>query len=95
MPPAIAASATPEERVTRAQRFMDASRWADAVDAVGTAPFAATANGCRLAYVKGRSLHKQNRMSDALTALSPVGEKCRGIDDDAGAGALYLVGKAL
>jgi tetratricopeptide (TPR) repeat protein len=91
----IASRATPEERVTRAQRFMDASRWADAVEAAGTAPFAATANGCRLAYVKGRSLHKQNRMSDAIAALSPVGEKCRGIDDDAGAGALYLVGKAL
>ena len=95
VPPAIAASASPEERVTRAQRFMDASRWADAVEAVGTAPFTATANGCRLAYVKGRSLHKQNRMSDAIATLSPAGEKCRGIDDDAGAGALYLAGKAL
>ncbi len=62
VPAAIAASATPDERVARAQRFMDASRWADAIEAAGTTPFAATANGCRLAYVKGRSLHKQNRL---------------------------------
>jgi soluble lytic murein transglycosylase len=95
VPPDVATTATPDERVTRAQRLMDASRWSDAIEAAGAAPFAATANGCRLAYVKGRSLHKQNRLTEAKGVLAPVGESCRGIDDDAGAGALYLLGKSI
>jgi soluble lytic murein transglycosylase len=45
--------------------------------------------------VKGRSLHKLNRLGDAVATLAPVGDKCRAIDDDAGAGAFYLVGKSL
>lgn len=50
--------------------------------------------GCRASYAYGRALFKKNRLGDAITTLSPLGKACVGQDDDAGARALYIAGKA-
>ena len=49
---------------------------------------------CRALYSYGRALFKKNRLGDAISTLAPLGKACVGQDDDAGARALYIAGKA-
>ncbi|MEL6346076.1 MAG: transglycosylase SLT domain-containing protein [Myxococcota bacterium] len=50
---------------------------------------------CLAWYVYGRSQFKKNNVTIAAQVLTPAGESCAGIDDDRGAKALYIAGKAL
>jgi soluble lytic murein transglycosylase len=80
----------------RAERMMAARRYSDAI-ALGQRygrGRKADADACLLWYAHGRSLFKKNRLTDAGGVLEPAGEKCAGHDDDSGAKALYLSGKA-
>ncbi|MCB9777731.1 MAG: transglycosylase SLT domain-containing protein [Alphaproteobacteria bacterium] len=55
----------------------------------------ADAEACIAWYAYGRSQFKRNNVSLAAQVLEPAGEKCKGIDDDRGAKALYIAGKSL
>jgi soluble lytic murein transglycosylase-like protein len=51
--------------------------------------------GCRYRYAYGRAQHKLSNISIAADVLGPLGPGCVGKDDERGAKALYLAGKAL
>ncbi len=93
-----AQSASPDWRhaARRAERMMARGRYRDAI-ALGLEHGqgrTADADACLLWYAHGRSLYKQNRLTDAGGVLEPAGEQCVGHDTASGAKALYLSGKA-
>ena len=91
--------ATWQESALRADRLMAAGLWSQAIDAVNLShtpiPKDGSAEACMAQYAKGRSLFKQNRVTDASLILGPGGRACKGSDDDRGAKSLYLAGKSL
>jgi soluble lytic murein transglycosylase len=90
-------AATWQESAVRGDRLMVANNFQGAVTLLQpllpkvTAP---SADACRLWYAYGRSLFKLNRLTEAADVLGPAGVKCKGFDDDRGAKALYIAGKA-
>lgn len=50
---------------------------------------------CVALYAHGRSHFRRNNASLAAQILEPLGKGCRGLDEDRGAKALYVAGKAL
>ncbi len=79
----------------RAERLMRKGHYRDAI-ALGQRHGqgrTADADACLLWYAHGRSLYKQNRLTDAGKVLEPAGAQCAGHDDDRGAKSLYLAGK--
>jgi soluble lytic murein transglycosylase len=90
---------TPAERVQRAERWMDLGSHDLAITAL--APLAGalstrTPEGCRAAYIRGRSYYKKNLLTEALAAFGDAGVACAssGVAGDVGARVLYLVGTA-
>lgn len=55
----------------------------------------ADVNACTVWHATGRAMFKKNRLQDAIDLLGPTGDKCAGIDEEHGARALYIAGKAL
>jgi tetratricopeptide (TPR) repeat protein len=88
--------ATATERVQCAERLMDLGRNDEALATV--APVASlatsTADGCRVAFVRGRALYKKNVLSEAVAAFQDAGRACGVTPGDYGARVLYLVGFA-
>lgn len=88
---------TDAERVTRAERRMGWGAYDDALaltdDLSGAHPVGGSI-GCRVAWVRGRSLYKRNRLSDALEAFGDAGAACVGVDGVEGHKILYLEGLA-
>jgi tetratricopeptide (TPR) repeat protein len=89
--------ATDSERIQRAERLMDGGMLDAALQTlagVSTVPAAGTADGCRYAFVRGRSLYKKNDLSDAVSAFGGAGRSCGPTVEDYGAKILYLQGYA-
>lgn len=89
--------ATRAELAARADALQRAERWDDVIALVGPALprlEKLDADSCRARYAYGRALFKKNRLTESVTALTPVGAGCAGLDDDAGAQSWYIVGKA-
>ena len=87
--------ATWQESAVRADRLMAAYRWDEAIAAAAKHTVTeASPEACVLWYAHGRSLFKQNRLTEAVRILGPAGQACVGHDDDRGAKSLYLSGKA-
>lgn len=87
--------ATWQETALRADRLMSAYRYEDAVALLaGKEIGEASPEACLAWYAHGRSLFKLNRLTESIRVLGPAGQACVGHDDDRGAKALYLAGKA-
>jgi tetratricopeptide (TPR) repeat protein len=50
---------------------------------------------CKYWFAHGRSLFRQNRVTEAERVLSPAGTRCVGLDPDRAAKSFYLAGKSL
>lgn len=90
-------AATRADIAARADALQRAERWEDTITLIGgkIANFEKIdASSCRARYAYGRALFKKNRLTDAVNTLTAVGAGCAGKDDDAGAQALYIIGKA-
>ncbi|HMV65863.1 MAG TPA: transglycosylase SLT domain-containing protein, partial [Myxococcota bacterium] len=88
---------TDAERVARAERLMDGGMLDAALttlSGVTAVPAVDTPDGCRYAFVRGRSLYKKNALSDAVTAFGDAGRRCGPTIEDYGAKILYLQGYA-
>jgi len=55
----------------------------------------ASPEACRYWFAHGRSLFRQNRVTEAERVLSPAGIRCAGVDADRSAKSSYLAGKSL
>lgn len=55
----------------------------------------ASPEACVAWFADGRARFKRNDLTGAIAVLQPAGEACHGIDEDRGAKALYIAGKAL
>ncbi len=55
----------------------------------------ASPEACRYWFAHGRSLFRQNRVTEAERVLSPAGTRCVGHDADRSAKSFYLAGKSL
>jgi soluble lytic murein transglycosylase len=88
---------TVADKAARADALMEKWRFQDAIDllqpvvSAGGEPSPAL---CRAWYVHGRSQYRLNRLSEAHATLAPAGQVCAEHDQDRGAKALYLAGKA-
>jgi soluble lytic murein transglycosylase len=86
-----------EDKAARADALMAAYRYQDAIQllqpmiSAGGEPSPAL---CRAWYVYGRSQYRLNRLSEAHEVLATAGQGCAEHDQDRGAKALYLAGKA-
>jgi soluble lytic murein transglycosylase len=91
-------AATWQEVAVRAEKLMDAGDYSGAIlelDRRITDVKSDDAEGyCRFHYVRGRSKYKLNKLSETVSALSGVGEKCTTVETDYGARMLYLLGQA-
>lgn len=90
--PSIAALAA------RGDTLQESGRWdtaADLLDDRLAEAGTSDAAGCQYRYAYGRAQYKRNNITIAAEVLQPLGKSCRGVDDDRGAKALYLAGKAL
>ena len=90
--------ATVADRAARADALMARYRYGDAIGLLQ--PVLAkldepSPEACRAWYVYGRSKYRANKLTEAHAVLAPAGIACPGHDDDRGAKALYLAGKAL
>lgn len=86
-----------QETAIRGDRLMAAYKWQAAVDLLAKERAKvgeASPEACVFWYAHGRSLFKLNRLTEAAQVLSPAGKACVGHDEDRGAKALYLAGKA-
>lgn len=96
--PECAGSVTWRDRARRGERLMESGAHAQVVELLAplqSAPQEPDEDACRLWYSLGRSLHKLNRLSEAVEVLEPAGQRCAGFDPDRGPKALYLAGKSL
>ncbi|MDP6934014.1 MAG: transglycosylase SLT domain-containing protein, partial [Myxococcota bacterium] len=90
-------SPTPAEIALRADAWMNASRWTEANTLVSNHArrfTEASPESCMAWYAQGRSQFKRNQLSSAIEVLIPTGTRCSDIDEDRGARALYIAGKA-
>ncbi len=90
--------ATAAHKAARADALMDQRRYRDAIallEPVLPSLTEASPEACRAWYVYGRSKYRLNHLTRAHAVLAPAGEKCPEHDQDRGAKALYLAGKAL
>lgn len=88
---------TKDEWSLRAERWMGAGHWNNAIKAADQALAMGLDDGaasCRALYVKGRSLYKKNQLSNSIVAFGDAGTRCTKVDAGYGAKALYLQGKA-
>lgn len=90
--------ATTADKAARADALMDQRRYQDAIRLL--APVVASLSepspeACLAWYVYGRSKYRVNHLSEAHATLAPAGVACPEHDQDRGAKALYLAGKAL
>jgi len=53
-----------------------------------------TEDACRFLWVRGRSLYRTNKLSDSIAAFGDAGERCKVLEKDYGARALYIIGQA-
>ncbi len=86
--------ATPEDLAWRADRMQEKGDHAEAVALLDPHLAAAAQDACVLRFAWGRAQFKRNNITAAAGVLEPLGTSCRGKDDDRGAKALYLAGKA-
>ncbi|MCK6502594.1 transglycosylase SLT domain-containing protein [Myxococcota bacterium] len=90
--------ATAADKAWRADALMEAGAFQEATDLL--APVIggfteASPEACAAWYAFGRSHFKRNNATLAAEVLQPAGRRCQGVDDDRGAKALYVAGKAL
>ncbi|HJN73157.1 MAG TPA: transglycosylase SLT domain-containing protein [Myxococcota bacterium] len=81
----------------RGDQLMAAYRWQQAVDLLSKDSAKVSEpspEACMYWYAHGRSLFKLNRLTESAQVLAPAGRACVGHDEDRGAKALYLAGKA-
>jgi len=81
----------------RGDRLMAAYKWEQAVNVLAKDAGKvgdASPEACVYWYAHGRSLFKLNRLTEAAAVLGPAGRACVGHDEDRGAKALYIAGKA-
>ena len=86
-----------EDLALRAERWMSYSNWDRAILAAKAALDKAPAGSeaaCRARYALGRSIYKQNRLTDSVNALGSIGSQCVGVDGGYGYKGLYLKGMA-
>ncbi|MFZ5475730.1 MAG: transglycosylase SLT domain-containing protein [Myxococcota bacterium] len=79
----------------RADRLQETGSFSSAVDLLDDRLGETTAKDCVYRFAYGRAQHKLNNLTTAASVLEPLGEGCKGNDDDRGAKALYLAGKSL
>lgn len=86
--------ATVHEKVVRAERALDAGMVDTALAITGALALdAATEDGCRAVFVKGKAWYKRNSLADAAAAFGDAGAKCPQSAGDYGAKILYLKGQ--
>ncbi|MCB9676813.1 MAG: transglycosylase SLT domain-containing protein [Alphaproteobacteria bacterium] len=88
---------TPEEWSIRAEKWMYARDYGNAILAAQNVPATKDVPAealCRALYVKGRSEYKKNQLSASIAAFGDAGTRCVGVPGEYGARSLYLVGTA-
>ncbi len=90
--------ATTADKAARAEALMDQRRYQDVLTLLApvvSAKADPSPELCQAWYVYGRSQYRMNRLTDAHATLAPAGLACAEHDQERGAKALYLAGKAL
>ncbi len=90
--------ATTAERAARADALMSQRRYRAAtslLEPILPGLSEGSPQACLAWYVYGRSKYRLNHLTNAHAVLAPAGEKCAEHDEDRGAKALYLAGKAM
>lgn len=86
-----------DDLARRAERWMTYGSWDRAILAARAALSklsAGTEQSCRARYALGRSIYKQNHLSDSIQALGNIGAECVGVEGGYGYKGLYLKGMA-
>jgi len=85
------------DKAARADALMAQRRYREAITLLEgmVAGLEASPEACRAWYVYGRSRYRINHLTAAHATLAPAGERCPEHDQDRGAKALYLAGKAM
>ena len=86
------------EVARRAERLMKRSMYNTALaetDSVKGKAEKGTVDGCRLAFVRGRSASKRGRLTQSLAEFANIGTDCADVPGEYGYTGLYLHGKAL
>ncbi len=78
----------------RGDRLQEDGSYAAAVGLLDPQLANVSVKDCVYRYAWGRAQHKLNNITAAAAVLEPLGSACRGVDDERGAKALYLAGKA-
>ncbi len=81
----------------RAERLMEKNDLAGAILETGRRAAEVTGNSedaCRFIWVRGRSLYRSNKLTDAAAAIGDAGERCKDVPTDYGARSLYILGQA-
>lgn len=89
---------TVADKAARADALMTQHRYRDAITLLApvvSSGAEASPEQCLAWYVYGRSNYKINHLTDAHATLAPAGAACPEHDQDRGAKALYLAGKAM
>jgi soluble lytic murein transglycosylase len=86
------------DKAARGEALMDQNRFGDAITLLAPVVASlkeASPEACRAWYVYGRSKYRTNNLTEAHAVLAPAGAACAEHDQDRGAKALYLAGKAM